>query len=233
MSGGFSLPHVRPLFLQSREQQYSHSRNSWHSSLEQTHAFKTILIVPRMFCAPHTGLDAASSSPESSTCFFMRSLFYALVLLALCPLPIFFIIHTPSYVLVSLQPPSQSLPTLLETAAEDAQVVAGNVATGTAAGLEAAAAALWGALAELGGSTVDQAVRQALLPIHSQHMSALRVSAAINAERAALLPPPPSQGRHIPVYSYGLYLSLERVVSRRSKKVHGLLRGERFWTARF
>lgn len=94
----------------------------------------------------------------------------------------------------------ESLPTLLETATDKTQELADDVAAGTAALVR------WSAdsLVKVGGSLAEGVVRQALLPIHAQRLSTLRVSSAVKAERAALMPPPPSSTEGNKVCPFGI-----------------------------
>ncbi|CAN0127249.1 unnamed protein product, partial [Hapterophycus canaliculatus] len=79
------------------------------------------------------------------------------------------------------------LPDLVETAANDAALLASDVAEGTATGLDAAGTAIWDVAKEAGGWAAEQVLRQALTPVHKYRASARRVQAALDEERIALL----------------------------------------------
>lgn len=66
-----------------------------------------------------------------------------------------------------------------------ADAFADRVVSGTLQRVEAAGSGLWAMAVRVGGPAVDQVVRQALLPIHAQRMSALRVQEVVEAERKA------------------------------------------------
>ncbi|CAM9879247.1 unnamed protein product, partial [Laminaria digitata] len=80
------------------------------------------------------------------------------------------------------------IPDLVESATDDARLLASDLAEETAAGANAAGSALWGVAVEAGSSTAELLLRQALAPVHGYRTSAMRVKVALDKEQA-LLPP--------------------------------------------
>lgn len=74
------------------------------------------------------------------------------------------------------------LPELIETLGEDAL----SLAEGTAEGVDAAGAVLWGATKEAVFWAAERVLRQALAPVHEYRTSAKRVQAALDAQLGAL-----------------------------------------------
>lgn len=72
----------------------------------------------------------------------------------------------------------------METVADDAL----SLAEGTATGVDAAGAALWGLTKDVAAWATDLVLRQALSPVHEYRTSVRRVQAALDEEQAALPP---------------------------------------------
>ncbi|CAM9258317.1 unnamed protein product [Ectocarpus sp. 8 AP-2014] len=79
------------------------------------------------------------------------------------------------------------LPGLIETTTDDALVLAGDLAEGTALGLDAAGTALWEVTKELGGWAADSVLRPVLGPVHEYRTSTRRVQDALDEERVVAL----------------------------------------------
>ncbi|CBJ28402.1 hypothetical protein Esi_0104_0073 [Ectocarpus siliculosus] len=79
------------------------------------------------------------------------------------------------------------LPGLIETTTDDALVLAGDLAEGTALGLDAAGTALWEVTKELGGWAADSVLRPVLTPVHEYRTSTRRVQDALDEERVVAL----------------------------------------------
>lgn len=84
-------------------------------------------------------------------------------------------------------PPLHRLPSLIETTTDDALVLAGDLAEGTALGLDAAGTALWEVTKELGGWVADSMLRPVLTPVHEYRTSTRRVQDALDEERVVAL----------------------------------------------
>lgn len=70
----------------------------------------------------------------------------------------------------------------METVADDAL----SLAEGTATGVDAAGAALWGLTKDVAVWATDLVLRQALSPVHEYRTSVRRVQAALDEEQTAL-----------------------------------------------
>lgn len=87
---------------------------------------------------------------------------------------------------------------MVETATNDAVVLASDVVEGTATGFSAAGTALWDGTKEAAGWAAEQFLRQALTPVHAYRTSARRVQAALDDERATLPDSRAQQSRRSP-----------------------------------